>query len=323
MISRREILGALFGCGALAWTIAARAQQTARVPRIGLLDPGLAQLFAAFLKGMQDLGYEEGRNVAYVRRSAEGHAERIPALAAELVDLKVNVIVTAAPQAVRAAMAATATIPIVFAAVGDAVGQGIALSLARPGHNATGFSFLNTEISAKRLQLLHEAFPSARQIAVLADGSGPSNSLDATKEAGSSLGLALQILSVSGSGEFEGAFQAAVAGRAEALDVLASAFFNANRVRLVELAARYRLPAMYETDDYVHAGGLMSYGPSLTDLFRRAASYVDKILKGAKPGDLPVEQPTKFELVINLKTAKALGLAIPALLLGSADEVIE
>ena len=319
---RRDFIAMIGGAAAL-WPFAARAQQPAAMPRIGLLDPGVAHLFAAFLKAMQDLGYEEGRNVAYVRRSAEGHAERMPALAAELVDAKVDVIVTAAPQAVRAAMAATKTIPIVFAAIGDAVGAGVVDSLARPGRNATGLSFLNTEISAKRLQLLHEADPTARRIAVLWDrGSGP-KSLNATKEAGRSLGLELQVLGVAEPGEFEGAFQAAAAGGAEAIDVLASAIFNAYRARLVELAAKYRLPAMYETSEYVHAGGLMSYGPSLADLFRRAATYVDKILKGAKPADLPVEQPTKFELVINLKTAKALGVAILPLLLGTADEVIE
>jgi putative tryptophan/tyrosine transport system substrate-binding protein len=318
---RRYLIGGL-AAGAALWPLAVRGQQAA-VPRIGILDPGIAHLFAAFFKGMQGLGYEEGRNVSYVRRSAEGHAERIPALAAELVDLKVSLIVTAAPQPVRAAMAATATIPIVFAAVGDAVGNGIVQSLARPGRNATGLSFLNTEISSKRLQLLHEAVPSAQRVAVLSDRSNPPNSLDATKQAGRSLRLELQILDVADPGEFEGAFQAAVSGGAKAIDVLASAFFNANRVRLAELAAKYRLPAMYETSEYVHSGGLMSYGPSLTDLFRRAATYVDKILKGSKPSDLPVEQPTKFELVINLKTAKALGLTIPPLLLASADEVIQ
>ena len=320
---RRDLLAAFLGSAALARPLAVLAQQPAAMPRVGLLDPGIAHLFAAFLKGMQELGYEEGRNVAYVRRSAAGHAERIPALAAELVDLKVNVIVTAAPGPIRAAMAASATVPIVFAATGDAVGSGIVKSLARPGGNATGLSFLNTEISAKRLQLLHEARPAARRIAVLSDSRSTRAGLDETEEAGRGLGLELQILSVVELGEYESAFQAAVAGRAEAIDVLASPYFNANRVRLAELAAKYRLPAMYETSEYVHSGGLMSYGPSLADLFRRAAAYVDKILKGAKPADLPVEQPTKFELVINLKTAKALGIAIPTLLLDTADEVIE
>ena len=322
LISRREILGALLGGGAL-WPLAARAQQAVPVPRIGLLDPGDSTFTATFIKGMQDLGYAEGRNVSYVRRSAEGHADRIPALAAELVDLKVDLIVTVAPLPVSAAMAATATIPIVFAALGDAVGTGAVQSLARPGRNATGISFLNTEISPKRLELLHEAVPSARRVAVLSDRNNIHSGLEETKEAGRSLGLELQVLDVTGPGELEGAFQTAVAGHAEAIDVLASVFFFANRVRLAELAAKYRLPAIYQSSEFAHAGGLTSYGPSFAVMYRRATSYADRILKGAKPGDLPVEQPTKFELVINLKTAKALGVAIPPLLLGTADEVIE
>jgi putative ABC transport system substrate-binding protein len=314
-------MGSLGGA-AFAWPITARAQP-GPIPQIGLLDPGVPHLFAAFLEGMRDLGYEEGRNVAYVRRSTEGKAGRFPEFAAEFVLLEVDVIVTTGPAPVRAVMAATTTIPIVFAAVGDAVGAGLVQSLAHPGGNATGLSFLNTEISPKRLELLHEALPEARRIAMLCYRNSNSNDASATRDAGGRLGIELQVLVVSEPDDFEPAFQAAVAGRTEAINVLASPFFNTNRVRLSELAAKYRLPAMYETSEYVDAGGLMSYGPSLADLFRRAADFVDKILRGAKPGDLPVQQPTKIELVINLKTAKTLGLTVPASILARADDVIE
>jgi putative ABC transport system substrate-binding protein len=245
-------------------------------------------------------------------------------LARELVGLSPDVLMTASPLSVRALKEATSTIPIVFV-LGDAVTTGAVTNLARPGGNATGLSFLNQELSSKRLQLLLETFPKTRRVAVLWDMSTPRRWLEATEEAGRALGVELHALEIAGSapGRFEGAFEAAVAARAEALDILASAFFNAHKERLVELAAKYRLPAMYEHGDFVRSGGLMSYGTSIPDLFLRAASYVDKILKGAQPGDLPVEQPTKFELVINLKTAKALGLEIPPALLDRADEVIE
>ena len=249
--------------------------------------------------------------------------EPVPRLASELVALKPDVIVTASPLPVHAVKEATSTIPVVFAALGDAITAGAVNNLAHPGGNVTGLSFLNTELSAKRLELLLETLPNIRRIAVLRDLNTPRRWADATDEASRSLGVALQLLEVAGPETFESAFEAAVKERAEALDVLSSAFFNAHKMRLVELAARYRLPAMYEHDDFVRTGGLIAYGPSIPDLFRRAATYVDKILKGANPGDLPVEQPTKFDLVINLTTAKALGLKIPEKVLALADEVIE
>jgi putative ABC transport system substrate-binding protein len=205
----------------------------------------------------------------------------------------------------------------------DAVTTGVVTNLAHPGGNLTGFSFLNTELSAKRLEFLHEMLPNIRRIAVLRDLNTPRIWAEATEETGRRLGLALQLLEVAEPETFESAFEAAVNAHAEAFDVLASAFFNSHKARLTELAAKYRLPTMYEHDDFVRSGGLIAYGPSIPDLLRRAATHVDKILKGAKPGDLPVEQPTKFTLSINLKTAKSLGLTIPDRVIALADEVIE
>jgi putative ABC transport system substrate-binding protein len=296
------------------------AQRTT-VPRIGLLDPGIRHLFDAFIKGMSSLGYIEGEKVSYVWRSGEGRPDRLAAYAADLVQLKVDVIVTAGPTPVAAAMNATTTIPIVMAAHGDAVGWGAVKSLARPGGNVTGLSFLNAEVSAKRLELLHEAHPQAQRVAILFDKDASKTS--ATEDAARKMALQATVIGVTGPEEFEGAFEAAASQHAEIIDVLASPFFNSNRIYLTTLAAKYRLPAMYETSEYVTAGGLMSYGPDLPDLFRRAATYVDKILKGAKPGDLPVEQPTKFQLAVNLRTAQALRLTIPQSILARADEVIE
>jgi putative ABC transport system substrate-binding protein len=318
-MKRREFI-TLLG-GAAAWPLAAWAQQTLKV--VGILDPGIPHLIDAFFQGMRDLGHVEGQNVNYVRRSAEGKADRIPTLANELVRMKPNVILTAAPLPVRALKEATSTIPIVFAALGDALTSGAVSDFARPGGNLTGLSFLNIELSGKRLEILHEAMPNLRRIAIFYDPNTDPDYLRVSEETGRKLGLEFKARPLPGVDAFESAHEAARADGAEAIDVLASAFFNANRVRLIELAAKYRLPAIYETGEYVRSGGFMSYGPSLEDLFRRSATYVDKILKGATPGDLPVEQPTKFELVINLKTAKALGLEVPPTLLARADEVIE
>jgi len=322
MRRRNFITGA--ASAAAAWPLAAAAQAPA-VPRVGLLDPGIALFFDAFTKGMTDLGYADGKTVSYVLRSAEGRAERFAELASELVRLKVDVIVTAGPGAVRAAMQATSTIPIVMAAINDAVGSGVVKSLARPGGNATGLSFLNTEISAKRLEILHEAFPKVRRVAVLWDRNTSQSDLDLepTENSARRIGLETLAISVAAPEEFEDAFRNAAEQHVEAIDVLASPFFNANHARLVMLAAKYRLPAMYGSGEYVRAGGLMSYGPDFAELYRRAATYVDKILRGAEPGDLPVEQATKFELLINLKAANDLGVAIAPAVLASADEVIE
>jgi putative ABC transport system substrate-binding protein len=220
-------------------------------------------------------------------------------------------------------MSATSTIPIVFGAIGDALGAGVATNLAHPDRNATGFSFLNTEISSKRMELLHEAVPQARCIAILRDRNSVGLDVKPTLQAAASSRVEAPLFEVADAAEYDEAFRVAIAAHAEAIDVLGSPIFNANREQLVRLAAHHRLPAIYEAREYVFSGGLMSYGPDLAELFRRAAGYVAKLLRGAKPSELPIEQPTKVELVINLKTAKALGLAVPQSLLQRADEVIE
>jgi putative ABC transport system substrate-binding protein len=321
-IERRKFLAALGGAAVAAWPLAARAQQRTILPQVGILDPGIPQHFEAFRRGMRDLGYVEGNSISYIYRTAAGRVEPVSQFASELVALKPDVIVTASAVPVRAVKEATSTIPIVFV-LADAITAGVVNNLAHPGENLTGLSFLNTELSAKRLDLLLEMLPNIRRIAVLRDLNTPRIWAEATEEASRRLGLAFQLLEVAGPETFESAYETAVNARAEALDVLSSAFFNSHKGRLTELAAKYRLPTMYEHDDFVRIGGLIAYGPSIPDLLRRAATHVDKILKGAKPGDLPIEQPTKFDLVINLKTAKALGLQIPDKLLAIADKVIE
>ncbi len=299
------------------------AQRRGRPAQIGILDPGIPQLFDAFRDGMRSLGYVEGQNINTVLRSAQGRPEDVQPLAAELARLNVDVIVTAGTAPVRAAAEATSSIPIVFAALGDALASGIVTNLFRPGGNITGLSFLNTEVSSKRLEILVEAVRNVQRIAVFADPTASQSFVNATEQAAKRLGVLPQIINVPRPEVLEEAFRAAVGGGAQALNVLASAFFNAHRERLAELAMMHHLPAMYETGEYVRAGGLMAYGPNLADMFRRAASYVDRVLKGATAGDLPVEQPTRFEFLINLKTASALNLTIPPTLLARADEVIE
>jgi putative ABC transport system substrate-binding protein len=299
------------------------AQRRGRPAQIGILDPGIPQLFDAFRDGMRSLGYVEGQNINTVLRSAQGRPEDVQPLAAELARLNVDVIVTAGTAPVRAAAEATSSIPIVFAALGDALASGIVTNLFRPGGNITGLSFLNTEVSSKRLEILVEAVRNVQRIAVFADPTASQSFVEATEQAAKRLGVMPQIINVPRPEVLEEAFRAAVGGGAQALNVLASAFFNAHRERLAELAMMHHLPAMYETGEYVRAGGLMAYGPNLADMFRRAASYVDRVLKGATAGDLPVEQPTRFEFLINLKTARALNLTIPPTLLARADEVIE
>jgi putative tryptophan/tyrosine transport system substrate-binding protein len=299
------------------------AQRRGRPAQIGILDPGIPQLFDAFRDGMRSLGYAEGQNINTVLRSAQGRPEDVQPLAAELARLNVDVIVTAGTAPVRAAAEATSSIPIVFAALGDALASGIVTNLFRPGGNITGLSFLNTEVSSKRLEILVEAVRNVQRIAVFADPTASQSFVEATEQAAKRLGVLPQIINVPRPEFLEEAFRAAVGSGAQALNVLASAFFNAHRERLAELAMMHHLPAMYETGEYVRAGGLMAYGPNLADMFRRAASYVDRVLKGATAGDLPVEQPTRFEFLINLKTARALNLTIPPTLLARADEVIE
>jgi ABC-type uncharacterized transport system substrate-binding protein len=319
-VRRRELLAFT---GGLALSLGAGRLDASDLPSIGILDPGLSHLFDAFFAGMNDYGYIEGETVAYIRRSIAAKSEALSQAAAELAGAKVDIIVTAGPLPVRAAMNATTTIPIVFAALGDALATGVVTNLAHPSGNATGFSFLNTEISTKRVELLHAAVPDADRIAVLWESTGTGADLKASLDAAAAMGLETKLFEVAHPDAYERAFDAAIAARAGAIDVLASPAFNANRELLIGLAGRYRLPAMYETSEYVYSGGLISYGPSLSDLFRRAAGYVVKLLHGAKPAELPVEQPTKFELVINLKTAKALGITVPPSLLARANEVIE
>ncbi len=316
----------------LAAPLTAEAQQAAKVARIGYLgaNPAAApHLREAFRQGLRDLGYVEGRNLVIEYRDAEGKLERLPALAAELVALNVDVIFAeGGTRSALAAKQATRTLPIVFAAVGDPVASGVVTSLARPGGNVTGTSVLAPELVGKGLELLTQAVPGVSRVAVLRQpGAVPERTekdvLKGAEVAGRALGVRLQFVEALGPADVDRAFSDMTRARADALTVLPSAMFFFERRRLVDLAAKHRLAAVYPWREFVDAGGLMSYGANIADLYRRAATYVDKILKGTKPGDLPVEQPTKFELVINLKTAKALGLTIPPSLLGRADHVVE
>jgi putative ABC transport system substrate-binding protein len=329
-MDRREFIGTLAG-GLVAAPLAAEAQQAAKIARIGYLTGSLAgglHLAEAFCQGLRDLGYVEGRNLVIEYRDAEGKLERLPALAAELVALKVDVIVVGGRLHALAAMQATRTLPIVFAAVSDPVQSGLVTSLARPGGNVTGSSNLNPELVGKCLEQLKQAVPGVSRVAVLWQPGAvgertEKDMLKAAEVAGRALGVRLQFVEARGPADFDRAFSDMTRARAGALTVLVSTMFIIERRRLVDLAVKNRLPAVYLLREFVDAGGLMAYGPNFADSYRRAATYVDKILKGAKPGDLPVEQPMKFELVINLKAAKALGLTIPPSLLGRADQAIQ
>jgi putative ABC transport system substrate-binding protein len=305
--------------------LAAEAQQAGNVRRIGLLDTQDGPNTDVFRQSLRELGYEEGRNLVIDYRWHEGKYERLPALTAELIGLKPDVIVVRGPLATAAIKAATTTIPVVFLVVADPVGLGLVSSLARPGGNITGFSTLVPEgFTEKQLELLKEAVPGAARMAVLVNPASPMHrlSLRQTVAAAEKLKVKLQILEASTPGELESAFDAATRARADAIHVYGDTLTVIHRVRTAELAAKARLPAMFLFKDNVGAGGLMSYGPSTADLFQRGAGYVDKILKGVRPAELPVQQPTKFELIINLKTATALGLTIPQSLLIRADEII-
>ena len=314
--------------GTLLAPLAADAQQAGKVARIGYVGVSSASAVPhadeAFLHGLRDLGYVEGQNIAIEYRWAEGQLDRLPDLAAELVRLKVDVIVASSTPTALAAKNATRTIPIVFVTAGDPVGSGLVAGIARPGGNITGLSLLAPEIVAKQLQLLKEAVPQASRVAVLSNPANPYTALmvKETEAAARSLGMWVQLLGVRGADAFDSAFSAVTKGRASALFVLFDPFLFAHRTRIAEFANKNRLPAMYPHREYAETGGLMAYGADIRDNFRRAATYVHKILTGTKPADLPVEQPTKFELVINLKTAKAMGLTIPQSVLIRADEVI-
>jgi putative ABC transport system substrate-binding protein len=326
-MDRRIFLGTLAG-GLLAAPLAAAAQQApGKVPLVGLLDyssPDAARLnwWKAFRDGLRALGYVEGRSIRVEARWAQGQVDRLPALAAELVRLRADIIVTGGGETARAAKQATMTIPIVMADGADPVRLGLVESLGRPGGNVTGVTSLSTELIAKRVELLRHLLPKVSRVAVLWDGTPNSRlSLQELETAGQPLGIGIQPVGVTGPNMFDRAFSAAASERA--LIVVASPLLFTHRKRIADLALKHRLPTVVGGREYAEAGGLLSYAVLYPDLFRRAASYVDKILKGAQPADLPVEQPTTFELVINLKTARALGLTIPQSLLQRADQVIE
>jgi putative tryptophan/tyrosine transport system substrate-binding protein len=321
-MDRRAFI-AIVGGSIFAAPYAVEAQEAAKVPRIGMLGGSPGPLVDAFKQGLRELGYIEGQNIVVEYRWADG-LEKLPALAADLVRLKVDIIVASSQSAV-AARQATTDIPIVMPIITDPVRLGLVSSLARPGGNATGFATQNDELPGKWLQLVKELFPRASRVAVLFHPSYDGGvQLKASEAAARSLGVRLQVLKAERRDDLATAFAEMQKNRADALIVSSSPLFYVNRIRLVALAATQRLPTIYHQSEFVvESGGLMSYGPDFRDLFKRSATYVDKILKGAKPSDLPVQQPTKFELVINLKTAKALGLTIPQTLLLRADQVIE
>jgi ABC-type uncharacterized transport system substrate-binding protein len=313
--------------GAAAWPLAARAQQSGKLPTIGFLgaNPSIeSQRVAAFVQRLRELAWIDGRNLTIEYRWAEGRNERYAENAVELVRLKVDVIVTVGTPPTVAAKQATAVIPIVFAAASDPIGSGLVASLARPGGNATGLSTLQTDIVGKRLELLREVVPGLQRLAIWANAGNPANVAELAEVAATARTLGLEVATpeIRRAEDIAFVFDA-LKGRADALYVCVDPLVNTHRIRVNTLALAARLPTMHGLREYVEAGGLMSYGPNLPDLLRRAADYVDKILRGAKPADLPVEQPTKFELTINLTTAKALGLAVPQTLLARADEVIE
>ena len=325
-VKRREFI-TLIGVPA-AWPLAARAQQPERLPTIGFLGPlassAMSLWTAAFVQRLRELGWIEGRTVEIEYRWGEGRSERFPEIVAEFVRLKVSVIVTGGTAAVIAAKQATSVIPIVFGSVADPVGTALVASLARPGGNVTGLSNQSADLPGKRLELLREVVPGLRRVAIMANISNPSNVLEMSEgqAAARTLGLDVVKLEIRRAEDIVPALDS-LKGDAEALYVVTDALVNTNRVRINTLALGARLPTMFGEKGYVESGGLMSYGPNFPDLYRRAADYVHKILRGANVGDLPVEQPTKFELVINLATAKALGLTIPEAFLLRADEVIE
>ncbi len=335
MISRRAFIGGLAGgllAALLATPLAVEAQQVGKVPRVGYLSVFSSSNpyppSEAFWQGLHDLGWVEGKNIAIEWRFAEGNARRLPDLAAELVRLRVDLIFAETTPAARAVKQATTTVPIVFSPIADPIGSGLVANLARPGGNITGITFMAPELGGKRLELLKQAVPGMTRVGVLSHPGDPSEAtvksvLEQTEAAARALGVQLLRLEAQGPNDLDRAFAAMSRERVGGLILIPSAMFVDERRRIVNVVVKDRLPAMFYFREFVEAGGLMSYGPNFRELWRRAATYVDKILKGAKPSDLPIEQPTKFKLVINLKTAKTLGLTIPPSLLGRADEVIQ
>jgi len=327
-MQRREFITLLSGIVA-AWPLAARAQQPAKIPRIGFLGNSTATMEANLIgplrDGLRELGYEEGRNVIIEFRWADGKYDQFPALVAELLAAKVDVIMTSGTPATLAIKKATSTVPLVFIAVGDPVGTGVVPNLGRPGGNITGLSSIAPDLEGKRLELLREVVPKLSHVAFFLN---PANafhtaSMRQARVAAQSLGIKLQPMEVNKSEQLDGAFASIVKEKPDALLILADRIFLHNRKRMMEFAIQQRLPSVNAYRELVEAGGLISYGPSYEDMHRRAAVYVDKILKGTKPADLPIEQPTKFTLLINLKTAKTLGLTVPPTLVARADELIE
>jgi putative ABC transport system substrate-binding protein len=323
---RREFIGLLGGTA--AWPLAAHAQQPGSLPTIGFLGPlassAMSRWTGAFVQRLRELGWIEGRSVVIEYRWGEGRSERFPDIVAEFVRMKVSVIVTGGTAAVIAAKQATSVIPIVFGSVADPVGTGLVASLARPGSNVTGLSNQSADMPGKRFELLREVIPGVRRLAIMANITNPSNVLEMreSEAAARTLGLDIVKLEIRGVEDIVPALQS-LRANADALYVVTDALVNTNRVRINTLALGAGLPTMFGERGYVESGGLMSYGPNFPDLYRRAGDYVDKILRGAKPADLPVEQPTKFELVLNLTTAKRLGITMPEAFLLRADEVIE
>jgi putative tryptophan/tyrosine transport system substrate-binding protein len=323
---RRRDFITLIGGATAAWPLAARAQQAEKRHTIGILSAGGAPVLRTVLfDALRELGWIEGKNVIFDQRFAENRLERLPELAADLVRLKVDVIAAAGTLAPLAAKRATATIPIVMTAAGDPLGSGLVASLARPGGNVTGMSLMAPDLGAKRLELLKEVLPRLSRVAVLWNADNPYSALvfKETKTGGQILGIEVQSLDVRTPDDFDGTFEVARRQRPDALITVEDPLTVDQRKRIADFALGQQLPSLHGVREFVAAGGLMSYGASLADLFRRAAGYVDKVLRGAQPADLPVQQPTKFEFVINLKTASALGLQIPDKLVALADEVIE
>jgi putative tryptophan/tyrosine transport system substrate-binding protein len=324
-MKRRAFL-TLLGGSAVSWPLAARAQQPAKLPTIGYLGGGGSinqrAWVDAFVQRLRELGWIEGRTVVIEYRWAEGRSERAAETAAEFVRLKADVIVTDGTPSIVAAKQATSVIPIVFAAAGDPVGSGLVASLARPGGNVTGLSVQAADLAGKRLEILREVIPGLRRLAIMSRIGSPTAQRREAQAAAHTLGLEVVPAEIRRAEDIAPAFDA-LKGRADALYVFGDPLMATNRIRINTLAQGARLPTIYSQREFVEAGGLMSYGPNFPDLHRRAAEYVDKILRGAKPADIPVEQPTKFDFIINLTTAKALGLEIPSTLLARADEVIE
>jgi putative ABC transport system substrate-binding protein len=322
---KRRAFITLLGGAAAAWPLAARAQQGERTRQIGVMwagPPGPNPFHSALLRGLEDVGYVESRNISITTRYAGGRLDRLPAIARELVDLKIDVIIASGGPVIDAAAKATKNVPIVVVSLHDPVAIGLVNSLARPGGNLTGLTCFAPELASKRLELLRDALPGLRQVAILSNTASPPP-LAEMENAAQSLGFTLRVHDIRDTTEIENAFSEIQKEGSHAVSVTGDATFLRRASQIAAAAASAKLPAMYEWREFVDAGGLISYGPSLSELFRKTGGYIDKILKGARPGDLPIERPNRFELVLNVKTARALGLDVPATVLGRVDDTIE